>query len=302
MYKLFLAAILLSSCTAAKLSVPEAFQKQSTKYAVKGLNGWMINQKLSFGPYQTSSIKRGWDFTSSVQYTKFRMSPEEALLKVFDVDTDKRNLNQKNKFQYTLQEGNQIAEIYATEKFSEKQLVYKSNNPYIRSASKTNKYEYAFTAAILPLTGKEKDPWSLVMINKYDIAKDTARRLFDKPYVEEEGYATNGKENIAIRPLRIENVTTKSGKQTKVFGGKLLSGYELQWDGGVVAVIDILDNSIWICNDLESTDKFILSSIASAILLKRMQDVEKDKYDGEEESNFNLKRKSNKREDAGLKN
>lgn len=295
MYKIFIAALLLTSCTAAKLAIPEAFQKQSTKYAVKGLNGWMINQKLSFGPYQTSSIKRGWDFTSSVQYTKFRMSPEEALLKVFDVDTDKRNLNQRNKFQYTLEEGNQIAEIYATEKFSEKQLVYKSNNPYIGSASKANKYEYAFTAAILPLTGKEKDPWSLVMINKYDIAKDTARRLFDKPYVEEEGYATNGKENIAIRPLRIENVTTKSGKQTKVFGGKLLSGYELQWNGGVVAVIDILDNSIWIYNDLESQDKFLLSSIASAILLKRMQDVEKDKYDGEDEENFNLQRKSSRR-------
>jgi hypothetical protein len=302
MYKIFIAAILLSSCTAAKLSVPEAFQKQSTKYPVKGLNGWMINQKLAFGPYQTSSIKRGWDFTSSVQYTKFRMSPEEALLKVFDVDTDKRNLNQRNKFQYTLEEGGQLAEIYATEKFSEKQLVYKSNNPYIGSASKTNKYEYAFTAAILPLTAKEKDPWSLVMVNKYDIAKDTARRLFDKPYVEEEGYATNGKENIAIRPLRIENVTTKSGKQTKVFGGKLLSGYELQWDGGVVAIIDILDNSIWIYNDLEPSDKFLVSSIASAILFKRMQDVEKDKYDGEEESNFDLKRKNNKREDTELKN
>lgn len=295
MYKVIIVIILLSSCTAAKLSVPEAFQKQSTKYSVKGLNGWMINQKLSFGPYQTSSIKRGWDFTSSVQYTKFRMSPEEALLKVFDVDTDKRNLNQRNKFQYTLEEGNQLAEIYATEKFSEKQLVYKSNNPYIGSTSKTNKYEYAFTAAILTLTTKEKDPWSLVMVNKYDIAKDTARRLFDKPYVEEEGYATNGKENIAIRPLRIENVTTKNGKQTKVFGGKLLSGYELQWDGGVVAIIDILDNSIWIYNDLESSDKFLLSSVASAILLKRMQDVEKDKYDGEEEENFNLQRRSRTR-------
>lgn len=302
MYKIFLAAALLTSCTAAKLSVPEAFQKQSTKYPVKGLNGWMINQKLSFGSCQTSSVKRGWDFTSSVQYTKFRISPEEAILKVFDVDTDKRNLSQRNKFQYTLEEGDQLAEIYATEKFSEKQLVYKSNNPYIGNASKTNRYEYAFTAAILPLTGNQKDPWSLVMVNKYDIAKDTARKIFDKPSVEEEGYATNGKENIAIRPLRIENVTTKSGKQTKVLGGKMLSGYELQWDGGVVAVIDILDNSIWLYNDLESSDKFILSSIASAILLKRMQDVEKDRYEREEGENLNLKKRSSKNTDPELKN
>lgn len=296
MYKILTIIILLSSCTAARLSVPEAFQKQSTKYPVKGVNGWMINQKLSFGPYQTSSIKRGWDFSSSVQYTKMRMSPEEAVLKVFDINTDKASMKQRGKLQYTIEEGDQLAEIYVTETFSEKQLVYKSNNPYIGNASKTNSYQYAFTAAIVPLTLKEKDPWSLVMINKYDIAKDTARRLFDQPYVEEEGYATNGKDNIAIRPLRIDNVTTKSGKQTKVIGGKMLSGYELQWDGGVVAIIDILDNNVWIYNDLEPSERFILSSISSAILLKRMQDVEKERNDAGSESNIDLKNSKTKKE------
>jgi hypothetical protein len=274
---ILIAIIALTSCTAAKLSVPETFTSQAAKMPVKGLNGWMINQKLSFGNYETSSVKRGWDFASSLQYTKFRIRPEEALLKVFNIDTDNKSLKQRNKFQYTIEDGNLVAEVYATEKFSEKQLVYKSNNPYLGNASKTNKYEYAFTAAIMPLTTKDNDPWSLVLMNRYDIAKDTARKLFDRPYVEEEGYATNGKENIAVRPLRIENVTTKSGKQTKVFGGKMLSGYELQWDGGVVAIIDILDNNIWMYKDLEPSEKLVLSSIASAILLKRMQDVQKDK-------------------------
>jgi len=274
---LFAVIILLSSCTAAKLSVPENFSSQATKMPVKGLNGWQISQKLSFGNYATSKIKRGWDFSSSVSYSKFFMRPEEALLKVFDISTDKNTNTQKNKFQYIIEDGNLVAEVYATEKFTEKQLVYKSNNPWIGNASKTNKYEYAFTAAILPLTAKNDEPWSLVLMNKYDINKDTARRLLDRPYVEEEGYATNGKENIAIRPLRIENVTTKGGKQTKIFGGKMLSGYELSWDGGVVGIVDILDNSIWLFNDLEAKDKLVVSSIASAILLKRMQDVEKDK-------------------------
>jgi hypothetical protein len=274
---LLIALIALSSCTAAKLSVPANFSSQATKIPVKGLNGWMINQKLTFGSYQTSSIKRGWDFSSSLQYTKFGIRPEEALLKVFDIDTDKRNLAQRNKFHYTLENGSDITEIYATEKFTEKQLVYKSNNPYIGNASKTYRYDYAFTAAIVPLTIKNAEPWSVVLINRYDLAKDTARRLFDRPYVEEEGYATNGKENIAIRPLHIDKVTTKSGKETKVFGGKLLSGYELQWDGGVVAVIDLLDNNLWLYNDLEPSEKLILSSVVSAMLLKRMQDVQKDK-------------------------
>jgi hypothetical protein len=271
------ALLLLTSCTAAKLSVPAAFSSRATRLPVKGLNGWTINQKLSFGPYQTSTIKRGWDFSSSLQYTKFGRSPEEVLLKVFNIDTDKKRLSQRNKFHYTLQEGNLVSEIYATEDFSERQLVYKSNNPFLGEASKTSKYSYAFTAAIVPPTGAKQEPWSLVIINKYEAAKDTARRLFDRPFVEEEGYATDGKETIAIRPLRIDSVTTKSGKETKVFGGKLLSGYELQWDGGVVGIIDILDNNVWLYNDLEASEKLLLSSIASAILLKRMQDIEKDK-------------------------
>ncbi len=272
-----LALIVLTSCTAAKVSVPPQFSSQSTKMQVKGLNGWMINQKLTFGNYRTSSIKRGWDFSGGLQYTKFRLRPEEQVLKVFNIDTDKKSLVEKNKFQYTIEDGNLVAEVFATERFNEKQLVYKSNNPYIGSASKTLRYEYAFTAAILPLTAQNNEPWSLVLINRYDADKDVNRKLFERPYVEEEGYATNGKETIAINPLRIEKVTTKSGKDTKVFGGKMLSGYELRIDNGVVGVIDILDNSIWMYNDLEAPTKLMLSSIASAILLKRVQDVQKEK-------------------------
>ncbi len=269
--------LFLVSCTAAKVSVPAGFSSQATKHQVKGLNGWMINQKLSFGEFNTSTVKRGWDFSSSVQYTKFSLDLQTMLLRVLNIDTDVRNLKQRNKFQYTIQDGNLVAEIFATEKFSENQLVYKSNNPFPGQVNATQRYEYAFTAAILPLMAKENDPWSVVLMNKYEARKDTARRIFDRPYVEEEGYATNGKENIAIRPLRLEKLTTKSGKETKVVGGPMLTGYELRWDDGVVAIIDILDNAIWFANNLDARDKLILSSISSAILLKRMQDVEKDK-------------------------
>ncbi len=129
------ALLLLTSCTAAKLSLPAAFSSQATRMPVKGLNGWTINQKLVFGNYQTSVIRRGWDFKSSLQYTKFRKRPEEVLLKVLDIDTDHRKLAQRNKFQYTMQEGNHVAEVYATENFTEKQLVYKSNTSIFSRAT-----------------------------------------------------------------------------------------------------------------------------------------------------------------------
>jgi hypothetical protein len=242
------------------------------------MNGWMVNQKLSFANYQTSKVKRGWDFTASLQYTKFTINPAEILAKVFlDVDTDKRKNYQRHRFQYVVSDGQLETEIYATERFEERQLVYKSNNPYIGTVSKTNKYEYAFTAALLPLNLSDKAPWQLVLINRYDVVNDQNRGVFSRPYVEEEGYATNGKENVAIRPLRSEKVSNNKGGETKVLGGPILTGYELQWNGKPAAMIDILSNEIWMQNGLNAEQKQLLASMASAILLKRMQDVEKDK-------------------------
>ena len=267
------------SCTTVKLSVPEQFSQQATRMQVKGLNGWMINQQLSFGNYQTSTVKRGWDMGSSFQHTKLLMKPEEMLLKVFEIDTDKKSLSQRNKFQYTLYDGRLESSIFAAEKFSEKQLVYKSRNPWIGDASKTRSYEYAFTAAILPAFEQNANPWSVVMVNKYNSESDKSRGLFERPEVEIEGYATNGTETISIRSLFVDKVKQKNGKDTKVLGGSLLTGYELKWDGGVVGIVDILDNSIWMANNLDAEDRLIVSSISSAILLKRMQDVEKERDD-----------------------
>ena len=272
--KLFIALLfLLGACTTAKVPVTAEFNSKATKMPVKGMNGIMINQKLTFGPYQTTPVKRGWDFTASVQHTKFNIKPEEALLKVFHIDTDKKNEYQRNSFQYILEKEGQLAEVFATEKFEEKNLVYKSNNPWIGNVSNTKNYKYAFAAAIIPISLPVKDPWSLVLISSYSRAKDTARGLLDEPYLEEEGYATNGKETISINPLRLQSVGTGNGTTKKVLGGTLFSGYELRINNNVVGVIDLLDNTIWLHNDLAEEMKFMTATIASALMLKRIKDA-----------------------------
>lgn len=286
----FLSILLLfTACTAVKLQVPEAFKQEAESMPVKGVNGWMINQQLHFGPYKTTNVKRGWSLEKSAQWTKWRMNPEEVLLRVFDIHTDRKKLSQHNRLQYAISDSTRTAEVFATEDFKENQLVYKSNNPYLGSANSTNNYQYAYAAAIVPFGLAADDPWSLVLIARYDRKKDTARRLFDLPYVEEEGYATNGKESIAIRPLRLEKASNKSGKDLKM-AAPLLSGYELHWDGGLVAVIDILDNQVWLHRELDGDDRFILSALASAILLKKIQDATDVDTDDSEPIKFKKKK------------
>jgi hypothetical protein len=261
--------LVLTSCASVNMQLPPDFKDQSTRMQVSGMNGWMVKQKLSFGNFQTSSIRRGWDFTASVQHTKFSMRPEEFILKVFDIDTDKKRDYQRNRFQYTLNDGQRMTEIYATEKFNEKQLVYKSNNPWIGKTNRTVNYEYAFTASIIPITEKHPSAWSLVLLSKYDKSKNWKGR----PVLGEEGYATNGNEHYAISPLRSETRETDAGEVRNTLGGPVFSGYEFRVDNRLVAVVDLLDNAVWMHNELKPAQQIMIASFASALLLKRIHDA-----------------------------
>lgn len=269
-----LLAIILTgsfSCTTIKLAVPEKFSSQSTSMHVRGLNGWMINQKLSFGNYQTSAIKRGWNVSSSQADRPSGVTTEDRLLKVFNVEKSNITVNQKNKYQFTVQDGNQVAEIFCLEKLTKEQLVVKTNNKWLGDTYQTNNYQYSFSAAILPLKVKDDAPWQLVLYNNYDKNKDTARRFFDLPHLEEEGYVTNGTETIQIKPLRIQQFTTKDGREAK-FPVKMMSGYELRIDDGVVGIIDSFDNNVWMYNELDADTKLLLAAVSSALMLRKIQD------------------------------
>jgi hypothetical protein len=262
----------IASCTSIQLAVPDQFSSQATKLPVKGLNGWQINQKLSFGQYQTSKVKRGWNITTTRPDRNSGITTEERILKVFNIDKSHTTSNQKNKFQYTVQDGNLITEIFAQEKMTREEVVVKSNVKWIGDTYSTKNYQYSFSAAILPQTATEDEPWQLVLFNNYDRSKDTARRLLDLPYVEEEGWVTNGKETVIIKPVRVKNVTTKKGREAHM-PVKILTGYELRIEDGVVAIIDTFDHNIWIYNDLDAKTKMILASISTALLLRKIQDV-----------------------------
>ena len=108
------------------------------------------------------------------------------------------------------------------------------------------------------------------MIN-YDRKKDTARKFFERPYVEREGYVTNGKIQIDIRPIITAKVIDKDGKETKTLVS-LLMAYELKIGNGVIGIIDVFNKNIWIYNDLDNDMKLIIASVSSAILMRKLDE------------------------------
>lgn len=271
--------LLFASCTAVKIAVPEQFSKQATSMKVKGINGWKFNEQLSFGNYVTSSVKRGWDLASGSRFSRFSLKAEDIILSGFNIHSDREKYNETNRFQYSIQDESLVTEVLAQERFSENQIVYRSNSEWLNNLKRTDKYEYAFTATIVPLNFNKGEVWSLIMLNEFDATKNT-QKIAERPQTKDLGYVTNGKDKIEIKPLFLTKRETASGKEAKVWGGPIHTGYELRWDDGVVGLIDIMDNNVWIVNELDRKEKMILSAVASAVLLKRKQDVFAERADG----------------------
>jgi len=281
MRRLFLpvSLALTVSCSTSRLAVPDQFSSQATYYPVKGAKVSGINQHLRFGNYTTSRIKRGWHLSSGIRYDDFWTSPQELLLNVFGVEMMKERSNEKGRFRYTLANEHASAEIFGTELYHSNNLVFNSSRlwkPLGESTAMIN-YKYAFSATIIPSDTSKMGLWTLLMTDTYDISQNTSRGVFEQPYVEQKGYATNGKDTIRVRTLNLNTVADKNGKTTKtLFGTKVLSGYELSTSDGVIGIIDTLDKALWIYNDQEERLKFIISAMGTAILLKQIENPETD--------------------------
>lgn len=262
----------LLACSSAKVGVPTRFAEQADYMKVKGVNGFTVNQSLSFGNYITGEMKRGWDFSGKWQASNISFKPQDQLVRFFNINTDNFSQKDRNKFQFAIRDEKLMADVFAFEESTESGKVYKTNNG-LGEVTQRDRLDYSFSAVIVPYNFDSKKPWKMLMSSSYDRRKDTARRITDLPAANEEGYATDGHETISIVPVRIDQVTTKSGKQTNLLGPSMLGGYELRIDDGVIAVVDILDPSIWMYKELDKPTRMIVAAIGSSILLKRKQDV-----------------------------
>ncbi|HEX6429847.1 MAG TPA: hypothetical protein VF008_19270 [Niastella sp.] len=246
-----------------QVAVPDKFATNATQMKVSGLNHWP-KPKLTFGNYRTSKVKTGWVVSTGGYDSNYGRTTAERLLKTFNVGTDNITKHSRNKYQYTIQDGDAIAEVYCIEKTVREEVT--TYTPLI-DFGKTKNYQYSFSAIILPQTLKNEQ-WQLVFYNSYDSKKDTARKFWELPYVEHEGYVTNGKLQIDIRPIFTARAVGKDGKELKTLI-KLLMAYELKIDNGVIGVIDVFNKNIWIYNDLDKDMKLIIASVASAILMRK---------------------------------
>lgn len=259
---------LMVSCkNTMKLAIPTRFADQAVMMEVKGAR----SKHVSFGNYHTSKIKRGW-LTRSSRYGKGFFF-ENLLLNQAGIRKNEIISKEKDKFQFTLLDNNNNGvDVFAQEFQGDKTLNYKfgSGNGLFDNYSRLQQYQYMLAATIIADTASA--PWQMLMSNSYDRRADTVNSIFTMISNEDHGIATNGIDTIVIRPLNLRKAVGPGDKEGKM-PFKVLSGYELRIEDGVVAIVDNIGKNIWFYKDLDDPTRMVLGAIATTILVKRIKDV-----------------------------
>lgn len=261
--------ITLASCSSSlKLAVPTVFKEQATMYHVSGSS----RNKMSFGNYKSSKIKRGMHLTYPGWGRGFFL--ENLLLNEIGIQKSEHVQKEKAQFRYSLSDGKNTMEIFGKERELTRSLQYKllNTNSIFNSFERIQDHQYIFSAIIKTDILQGEKTWELIMSNVYDRKKDTSKSLFTIIRPDDDGMAISGKDTIFIKPLSLKKVDSEKRKDARLLF-KMLSGYELSTADGVIAVIDAIDSNIWFYNELSDADKLLVASISTALFARKVNDT-----------------------------
>lgn len=259
----------LASCSSSlKLAVPTVFKEQATMFHVSGSRG----NKMSFGNYKSSKIKRGMHLTYPGWGRGFFL--ENLLFNQIGFQKTEHVQKEKAQFRYALSDGKNTTEIFGKEREITRSLEYSllNKNSILNSFERIQDHQYIFSAIIKTDVSQGEKTWELIMSNVYDRKKDTSKSLFTYIRPDDDGMAVSGKDTIYIKPLSLKKVESEKRKDARLLI-KMLSGYELSTSDGVIAVIDAIDSNIWFYNELGDADKLLVASISTALFARKVNDT-----------------------------
>lgn len=170
MKKKLIAVLILAGfifgCSAPHMKVDSDLQKNAGRYEVKGRNGWLVNQKLSFGEYHSSKVNRSWT-------------------KGYDFPFIIRFSGAKEKLHFSMQDSHgNTAEIFCLGKLREQDLLLFHKYFDINIKAKD-----AFTGSV-----------ALSQSNSYDFY--VANLNQNNWFKEAKGHVFGNNLNIEIRPVK----------------------------------------------------------------------------------------------------
>jgi len=246
-----LIAISFTSCSPGKMSVSSTLKENHDEYPVKGRNGVMINQRLSFGEFTTAKVKRSWTKGSSMQM---------GFMDVIWTSYEKKK--QTFNFQLSDAAGN-ISDVYCITKLQSQDLNFGSNPNNLFNIMtdllKMGGYKSDNTFGVEIYRGKDEKPWQMFIDNISTQADPNNYTGF---------LALSPSEYYSITPVTKMEVNGKSGNTLL---GSI--GFEFKdAKGNAVAAVSTLDNGMVFLGKTTTEERFLLANACAALLLQEVID------------------------------
>ena len=248
-----LLAFLVYACTPMK---PALSVSETTAFPVKGRQGLLINQKLSFGDYKTSKIKRSWTRSGNTRVDLISgqvTDPDYPNL----VAMDYANSDQSFYFSISDFSGN-AADVYAVSEFHAEDLQIGDNPNSVINILEDLFGGSGFSEDLFYLQvflNDEVKPWQLLLDNQ-------AAQFTPEDYSG--FFALSENEFYALEP--ITHLNTKKGVK-KSLGGSI--GYEIfNKKGESVAAVSLVDNGEVFLHTKDPSERLLLSALCAALLLQ----------------------------------
>lgn len=254
---MFLAAlvtIMIAACSTPKIALDGGDFREMP---VSGRNGFLIKQKLSFGGYTTSYVKRSWTRGSTYREGLSIGNPMDPY---YENIISMEYVKKKQTMNFSIADAmKNSSEVRCVTKFSSDDLIV-GNNPnsllnigieLLRGLNSTNTYY-----AQIFINGQQK-PWQLLLDN---IA------MQNKP-ASYTGVVALDKENY-YSLVPVNKLLDKKGQPQKMLFGSV--GLELRnRHNTAVATVSFLNNGKVYMNTADKNEEFLLANICAALLLQQ---------------------------------
>lgn len=242
-------------CASMKMSVDENLQSSSDEYAVKGRQGILIKQKLQFGEFNTSTVKRSWTKGSSSNIGFGSGQPgTDHYTNIISVD----HIRRKQTIFFSLTDGSaNVSEVYCTSRFNARDINLGRTNNVVDIAldlmGKGGSSESNFYVQIY--TGPGKTPWQMVIDNQ--AAQAAPRSYTGKLMLDQDHYYT------LVPVTKMES----KGKSGNTLLGSI--GFEFRdKNDKAVGAVSLIDNGMIVLGKTTAEERFLLANACAALLLQ----------------------------------
>jgi hypothetical protein len=246
----------LIGCTPFKIAVSDELKSDHDEYTVQGRQGILIKEKLSFGEYNTTKVKRSWTKGSSFRNgIGWGGTAQYEWVNIISTEY----INRRQTVNFSMSDGANSSEVFCVSRFNSKDLQIGRRETSILNigmdiagiGDRSSSLYY-----VQVFINNDEDPWQLVLDNQAAQAKS-------KSYIGI--LAKSKKEYYTLIPItKLE----KNGKTGSILGGSV--GFEFQNEQGTaIAAVSLIDKGMVFLSRTSKEERFLLANTCAALLLQQ---------------------------------